>query len=409
VLRGQTNWYGVISVESRTEPEGAWTPAGWAKTVVPAKQDETRFKHVIAVPVPTVQASGLRVHVRPDRPGTLLIDEVSVNAGGGVSPENAGNLAADCPYRVRPEPARRYPDRGGMLTDGQISERGWGQGRSVGWLGHDVAIHLDLGQVRPIDRVVLYCDGGGSGSVQFPTYVTLEFGQDRLPVRPGTVGQGPPPEPSTNVVLVDGSTVQLMGEQPVGTLKSAWGCFDIRPLETTQARFLTLRCMTAGWIMLSEVEVWSQGINVAPLGTYTVSPAPTPTEEERYGDDGLRLTDGYIVQSWEAKRISGWSEAQEIEVTLDLGRQLMIREVTVHALGGGQYGVLAPPAAEIEASVEGVTFTAIGSGVAQDPGGGTCVHVSLPVRLDMPQEARLVRVRLTPSPQWTMLSEITVR
>ena len=96
-------------------------------------------------------------------------------------------------------------------------------------------------------------------------------------------------------------------------------------------------------------------------------------------------------------------------MTVDLGRTGPVREVTLHALGGGQYGVMAPPTARVEVSLDGVEFAVAGTATGTDPGGNTCVHVPLTARLEQPRRARFVRVRVEPSPQWTMLSEITVR
>jgi hypothetical protein len=297
-----------------------------------------------------------------------------------------------------------------MLTDGEASTEGWPQGRSVGWYGQDVVVQLDLGSVVPVERIVVHADGGGHAAVEFPLTVAAELAVTEPPAGAGASGPGPcPPAPAASLVVAR-ADLQMDGQRDLGDAgTTAWGRYELRPATPTPARFVALSFPPGAWLMLSEVEVWSQGRNVAPAGRYLVSPYPSPTEDAKYADDGRVLTDGYISTGFAPRRLAGWPGGQAVTVTADLGGEREVREVTVHTLGGGLCGIVAPPGGTLELSPDGVDYHAAASAALADPADNTASHLPLTFALPAPDRARFIRVRLSPSSGWLMVSEVAVR
>jgi hypothetical protein len=410
MLRGTASWSGIIAAEIQGPGTDVWEPAGWLKTALPAVRLEGHRKYIAAVPAPTTEVGGIRLRVaQPDPPTPVRVDEVSVTRWQELPDRATLHLARACPYRVEPDAPRRYPDTGTRLTDGEVSKRSWTEGLSVGWFARDVTVNIDLGSVRVVDGAVVHCDGGGTGAVHFPQAISAEFTQDGPPPRPGTAGYGTPPKPAQATVTVGRDDVALTGGQPPqGGESLASGSYQLRPPRPVAARYVALYFRPQGWLMVSEVEVLSDGRNIASEATYAVLPRPTADAEAKYADDGLRLTDGHVARRWEPAAVSGWANAPSVSLVVDLGHPIEVREVTAHALGGGLYGIFAPAGVALELSPDGAEFREVAAAAAVDPENGTCEH--LPVRLILPegQQARFIRLALRPLKGWLMLSEVEV-
>jgi hypothetical protein len=83
--------------------------------------------------------------------------------------------------------------------------------------------------------------------------------------------------------------------------------------------------------------------------------------------------------------------------------------VVVQTLGGGRYGILAPPSGRLELSSDGETYRQVAEAALEEPARDTSVALGMQFGLGKAERARFVRVRLAPSPQWTMVSEVSVR
>ncbi|MBM3500153.1 MAG: DUF4855 domain-containing protein, partial [Armatimonadetes bacterium] len=331
-VRGEAGWSGVVATEVRGD-EGEWRPGGWVSAIVRARSEDGGLMSVIAAPVFAEDIAAVRV--RADGSGTdgeLMVNEVTVTCGPPRLDWREPNLAYGRPYRVEPDPERRYPDRGGMLTDGEISTEGWAQGRSVGWWGATLVVWLDLGETRDVERVVAHCDGGGQAAVNFPEWVRVDLSDAEPAAPPAAWGLGAPPARPTGTATRDAAQVRLDGERQAGDgTRTSWGRCELE-LGGRRGRFVTLHFRHSGWLMLSEVEVWAQGTNVARGARYACAPSPTEKEAERYADEGVRLTDGCVARGFEPRRVAGWAKAEAVVLTVDLGAARPVAEVIVHTL-----------------------------------------------------------------------------
>lgn len=393
------------------DADGAVVGEGWRRAALPSSE-QGPWRHVVAVPVEAEVVSSFQVRLLPDREGASLgLDEITATVPAGAPPRR--HLARNRPYSVEPEPPAQYPDRGGQLTDGEAATAGWPQGRSVGWRGrHDVTITLDLGRTVTVDRCVVHCDGGGVGAVYFPEEVSMRLGLEGHEGLSMCEGPGAPPAPP------GASGTAALSDLVVDFERRAEGAADalssghialVPGGGPAQARYVALHLRSPGWLMLSEIEVYSGGENVARGATYDAAPRPRPTREVRYPDDGRLLVDGHVAPGLVRNRVCGWEEVEEVQVTVDLGAAREVGEVTVHALGGGLHGAFAPGRIVAEVSADGEGFTVVAEAIQTDPEDGTCVHVPITVRLPEPSPARFVRVRLEDLRGWTLLSEIEVQ
>jgi len=406
--REDGGWSGVASVETKSTMDAPWRPAGWVRTTVATRLPGGARSHVIAIPTAVREAAAVRVHLRSDDPSARLsVDELSAVDGGPLDPPGGTSLALGMPYKVEPDVPRTYPDDG-RLTDGAISTEGFSQGRSVGWYGRDVIVCLDLSREQMIDRVVVLCDGGGHGAVHFPETVITELSPTAPVGFRLNRGYGAPPPGPAAAILTESDQVVIDREQPTGNGQTnAQGHYDIRPPQPTPARFVTLRFSSLAWLMLSEIEVWSGGANVALGASYEASPRPSLLEPARYADDGGLLTDGCVPAGFEASGVVGWTGGARPSITVDLLVARPVSEVTVHTLGGGLYGIVAPPSAVLELSEDGQVFRQVAEGALTDPGDNACRALELILTPATTEQARFLRITLQPSPGWTMVSEVT--
>jgi hypothetical protein len=405
VTEGMASVSGLLEAEVREG--GVWSPAGWRRVFLPPEGavDPTQApaKRVVPVPVGGVAAEAVRLRLTGSA-AELTVDEILGVVADSPAFAVASHLALGASYQVSPDAPRAYPDAG-RLTDGEVSTEGFLQGRSVGWHGTEVVISVDLGRVYPVDEVVLHCDGGGSGGVHFPRTVSAELSID-APQRPHILsGVGSAPGRPAAVAFVRGHEAEVLRAVEVAPgISNSQGRLALRQLRQA-ARYVTLWLEPEGWLMVSEIEVLAGRANVAVQRPYQCWPKPRASEEVRYADDGVILTDGSLAVGFEPVRLVGWSEGVP-EVVIDLGVPCAIEEVIVHALGGGMYGIVAPSAMEVSLSQDGQTWSVPQTVDFMDPGGGAAQHVPISAVVD--GTGRFVRVRLTTAGGWIMISEIEV-
>ena len=301
----------------------------------------------------------------------------------------APNLATGKPYTLDPPFPAQYPDTEGKeLTDGVLTEKGFGDGKTVGWLLQPVTVLLDLGAVRTVDAVRVHSQGGGYGWVLHPQSFAVLGSEDGAKWR----------------LLRDGTPEREVtaSEQAGGELSElAWLKLTF---PATPVRFVKLTFHPKSWLMLSEVEVLSGGQNVAADCAYSLT---APTSTAKYADNSGRLTDGDYSRpgdSW--SKAVGWSEGVP-EVTVDLLKPQAVGIVRVHCLGGGNGAVYFPRYLTITTSLDGQAWSdpVQTDGPPPEPGGQT-LTTFLTARLPG-STARFVRLR-TERKGWAMLDEVEV-
>ena len=334
----------------------------------------------IEIPLPLTPVRSLAFDLRggPD----VLWDELQVRRGA--------NRAAGKPYRIEPPFEARYPDTAGTeLTDGVLSETGFGDGGTVGWYGGEVAVTLDLGADARFDALRLHVEGGGYAAVDYPSVVEAWASDDGQAWRLLT-GEWAPRQ----VVYS-----QAMGD---GLNELAWLRLSFA---ATVARYVRVRCDTAGWLMLSEVQVLAGEDNLAAGRPYYLSPAPTSSA--KYADDAAKLTDGEYSRSGDGwGKAVGWSTVDP-EVVVDLLQPADVSIVRAHVLGGGQGAVFFPRTVSVATSLDGLAWSEdTSTDVFPTESGNESLAAFMSAQLDV-RQARYVRVRLTRK-GWAMLDEIEV-
>ncbi|NLI01631.1 MAG: DUF4855 domain-containing protein, partial [Chthonomonadales bacterium] len=177
-------WTGQVEVLVRKSRAESWRAGGWA---IRSGYDETAgSRQVITVPIGQV-ASELRVvahgqNGRPLVPARLVAETLERE-----TPRS--HAARGCAYVVSPRASGVYDDDGAKLTDGYVPERGFSEGRSVGWTSPSVAVSFDLGASRRFDRIEAVCQGGSYAAVNWPADAIAMISDDAPPPASLT-GQG---------------------------------------------------------------------------------------------------------------------------------------------------------------------------------------------------------------------------
>ncbi len=263
-------------------------------------------------------------------------------------------------YTLTPAFSATYPDTGNKeLTDGQLSS-GFGDGRTVGWYSYNpnfaswmmpsaVTVVVDLGAARALDKVEAHLLGGGSGEVNFPSAATASFSSDGLQWTPELFLGAP-----------DASPAGWMRQATAGTT----------------GRFVKLKFwMTASWLMLSEVNVWSGGANVASGKPYSLMPQPSLAWANQV-DNSAKLTDGFyaapgVISDWDP--VSSFVEFSNINpvVKLDFGGIQKIQGARGHFISNTWSGRYFPGRVDFYTSLDGAAWTLAGSTSSHptEPGG----------------------------------------
>ena len=411
---GVAPWTGTAEVRVRGDNNAPWVAGGWAiRSEADAKDGRWQ---VLTVPLDAV-ASEFEIVLKPSAGSTLP-------AAGRVQPdpidqdEIVRHAALGALYTISPMPEAAYGDTlARLLTDGIVPAKGWGKGRTVGWVGSKVhaSVVLDLGREYAIERVEVHGPGGGSGSVNFPSRTVVMLGRSRpAPVAGAGVG-------ALSGEFVTGACGALAIDRRRAA-NDADGHVPVTFPAGSKGRYVTVSQQGPGsWLMLSEIRVFSGGTNVAQGAPYTLNPPPTPIplddanhkdENLRYPDDGIRLTDGIVAQGFSRGQLTGWRGAGEHAITVHLGDLRPVRRVRVWILRGGKNGILAPDKVSVALSSDGALWAA--PALARAPAGphedGTkCEAAAFDAVFPTGTTACQVRVDIPPGRGWTMLSEIEVQ
>jgi len=360
-----------LDVLARLDGTRAWKPLGQA----------TRRADLWDFDAGAAFAGQLRLVATPQAGKRATLDAVEVYP--------ADSLARGKPYELWPAHPEKYgdPERR-ILTDAQVSERGFGDHRMVGWYFQNVEVSLDLGQSVTIDGARLHSQGGGYAAVEFPVRVDVLVSLDgRAWSWVGAIDR--PPEK----LLLDRATNHTR-------LQLGWMATHFAPVA---ARFVLFRATPRAWTMFSEMEVLAAGKNVAQGRPYHLRPAPASSAP--YADATGRLTDGqYTSTGW--GRAVGWN-TERPRVVVDLGLPVSVSEVCAHVLGGGPGGVHFPTSLAVATSCDGVRWEAEQAVRACPPETGhdaaqATLRVLFPAR-----PARYVRLEFTRR-GWLMLDEVEV-
>ena len=411
---GVTPWTGTAEVRVRGDRQAPWVAGGWAiRTEADAKDGRWQ---VLSVPL-DVTALEFEIVLKPAAGSSLPVTE-RVQPDPIDRDEITRHAALGARYTVSPMPEAIYGDTPArLLTDGLIPAKGWGKGRTVGWVGSKVhaSVVLDLGREYAIESVEVHGPGGGSGSVNFPSRTVVMLGRSR-----------PAPQAGAGLGALSGEFVTgVCGALSIDRRRAANDADGHVPVTfppDALGRYVTVSQQGPGsWLMLSEIRVFAGGKNVAQGALYTLSPPPTPVpldaaqpkdENLRYPDDGVRLTDGVVAKGFIHGQITGWRGAGEHVITVNLGGEQPVRRVRIWALRGGKNGIFAPGGANVALSSDGTTWAAsvparVPAGPPED--GTKCEAVALEATFPSGTMARQVRVDMPPGRGWTMLSEIEVQ
>src|SRR5205085_1301503 len=157
---------GTAQVEVRLPGSTDWSPGGWAVRTAP--EATSGAWQPLTVPIGQTVV-GLRVTCRPLQ-GAALPSLRAIAPEFGAEVNTRFHLAQYHPYQVLPAPPAAYPDDGRKLVDGVIPDANFLAGKSVGWLWTDAVIQFNLGSVRSVSAIEVYCQGGGLGAVNWPAF-----------------------------------------------------------------------------------------------------------------------------------------------------------------------------------------------------------------------------------------------
>ncbi len=324
-------WRGLVEVEARTRDR--WEPIGW---VVRGASDRSSGSHqVVVVPI---QRPVRELRLRWTGQGQGVLARVGARPGGASDLRR--HLWLGEAYTIDPPVGEaRYPDQGGLLTDGAIPRDGFQKGASVGWLGGSVRILVDLGRSVSVEEIRLHCHGGGAAGIGWPEEAAAAVSEERLSqlhgLGPAHPGLRVLPSPSIAIRARRSDTDQS-------------GALVFRAEAAARGRYVLLTAKAAGWLMADELEVWSGGRNVARGRPYLLLPHPTADRvpERVYPDDGVRLTDGRVAQDFEPGLLVAWRDVPRRTVRIR-PTPGAVREVVVWVLAGGRHGIRSPARVEV--------------------------------------------------------------
>lgn len=329
---------------------------------------------------------------------TMAVKTVEFQASGGsgetwdeMQVRIAPNLAWGKPYEIAPAFEEDYPDEDGRsLTDGEISERGFSDKKTVGWVKvRSVSVILDAGKPVQADRVRVHLQGGGYAWVNAPSALEVRGSED---------GQ------SWKLLAPSMDRTEVTFTERVGDELQELAWYEAT-FDTTPVRFVKLTCRGQGWTMLSEFEVYAQGENVALGSDYRL--APRPTAKAQYPDSGGELTDGeYPVARHDWGQAIGWSGIDP-QIAVDLLKPQAVGFVRAHLQGGGPAGVWYPRQVTVQTSLDGEDWSeqTLAGPIPPETGDkGTAAFIAANLT---PREARYVRISLQHR-GWIMLDEVEV-
>lgn len=383
------NWNGTISAEFYRD--GKWYPAGWLG-VVPDPTAET----IRTLTIPTEgTAEKIRLKVEsteklPDK----AIHSVSVDHTGA---RTEVNYCYGKTYTLTPDPATRpYDDDGTVLSDGDVS------GKSLGWWNRAARVVIDLGSAQNVDGLELFVTENTSGGISLPTMAYAAFSED-APAEGVTYGIGARP---ANFRLVIGNDPAVDG--------AGNGVYRIDFDATAgKTRYISLyvEAQAGRWMMLTDVRVRS-GNTAVPIASYKLVTKTQAQLGSTKTDTGIQLTNGSVEYGFGNGCVAWDAETQpgNRELVVDLEETQTIHKISLYCVSSPVYAnAYAVRRAEFYTSEDGVNWTAVGtvdkSSLVQS--GERIYPVSLNCKLQQSQQARYLKVVITPGQGVCAISEIT--
>ena len=376
------SWYAeALLTHFRQTGKAAFAPLAFVDTTAGAYPADKDGWAVIPLQHPVQKVT---LSVEDPTAGEVAVDEVALLP--------AKNLATGCSYTYDPPFQSKYPDTAGHeLTDGEISH-GFGDGKTVGWakwsMARDVTVVVDLGAPRKIERVEAHVQGGGYASVEFPERSLVYVSEDGK---------------RWTRVAVSGAEPAEKESHKAGGHDSALGWLAL-PTPNAQGRYMKLILQPKAWLMLSEVRVYSGGVNVALNQPYSLQPQPTC--EAQYADNSGLLTDGYYTKAGTGWKTCAGFDKADPTLVLDLGAVYRTGAARVHLQGGGPGGVNFPERIVTATSADGKTWVAAGETREHPPEKNTPAAAFMGLAFE-PREARFVRFNFKKR-GWLMLDEIEI-
>jgi len=337
----------------------------------------------LEVPLPPAEARLVRFELQGGP--NVVWDELQV--------QRAPNLALGKPYALQPSFPAQYPDTDNKeLTDGVLTEKGFGDGKTVGWTSQAsiVSVFVDLQRQHLIEAVRVHSEGGGYGAVWHPETMSVFGSPDGAQWQ--LLKEGTPEKEITAALKYGAELCEL-----------AWLKLSFAP---AAVRFVKIIMRPKAWLMLSEIEILSEGHNVARNCPYTLVPPPSSTA--KYADRVGQLTDGdYSRPSDGWTKAVGWNEGQP-QIVLDLLQPMPVDFVRVHCIGGGYGAVYFPQRIIVSLSLDGQSWSdAAETSLPPAEPGQKIMTAFLTARLGG-KKARFVRIDVVERRGWTMLDEIEV-
>ncbi len=283
-------------------------------------------------------------------------------------------------YTSAPAAHPSYPDSGGELTDGVIGSATYADPAWQGRAGvTDYTVTIDLGSQQSISGFETGFLRSDAGSIAPPSFVRYQVSSDNVNFTTATVVNAPG--------STDNARIPYTG-------------FAANPVT---GRYVRVQVKTSkAWSMLDEIRVLKT--DQAQDKGYTV----TTSAHASYPDTGSKeLTDRAVGSgSIYAPEWSGRVGVSAYTVTVDLGS---VRPATVFRSGflrGDAAAVRLPSTVSYSISMDGVTFTPVGSATpasVPDLSRATATFVST-----SPTSARYVRAVVTTSTQWSFMDVFEV-
>lgn len=323
VKPSQGQWPSTIEVTSGGRTISAELP-------VPQDQSAAYFP----VKLPLALSGELQLKIRGVAEGReVAVDELELEGASSLALHKSYTF--DPPAPSTPQTGA-YPDDGKKLTDGNFAEL-FADGKLAGWFCANPCIVVDLGREVPVDSVRVHAWGGGVADTYFPSSVTVWTTSDTALWQLVPRRVPPPAEPPGAKAIAKAWLTAAVG----GT-----------------ARYVRLDLAAHSFLLLDEIEVISNGSNVARSRPYRIVGPMTRPPAGTYPDDGVRLTDGDASAGFfDRMKVAGTS-AVDPTVTVDLGEPQSLTLAAAHVGGGGCAGVYYPAEMTVDTSLDGTAWTA---------------------------------------------------
>lgn len=356
------NWFGRVIVEglirmdnnlnwkllsSTAIGEQNWRDEDWTSTLLP-------FSLLSSQTIITLQVSFIGSVIIPSITDEDLIIEQIPN---GI----ALQTSTGAPYRITPSMFSYNPQYGdssietisnfnrGLLTDKQWSIGEWQSTMSIGWLDDTsthryIRIAIDFGSIINIDQIFLRIHGGTYASINWPNIARIFISNDCVPFSSYSSSDcNVKSYPCTDPFITGGTDINQ------GGILS----FTI----SNTLRYAVLEIQPNGWLMIDEIQAFTNGYDVSNLIHYYLLTPPTSTTVSStiaYPDDGVRLTDGVIAGTMGP--ITGWMKNDPHSIIIDLLVTRIIREISIWALIKSDWAISPPNSIKIQTSLDNQTW-----------------------------------------------------